>query len=114
MNAIRRSQSAVLHAIRHPLSVVLLLLTALVPATADAGFIVTDLITNDQSIHPAQFTDPLLQNAWGVTYSPTSPFWVANNGSGTSTVYRVDPTTDAVSVARPAVTIPPAGSGTPT
>jgi len=114
MNAIRRSQSAVLHAIRHPLSVLLLLLAALVPATADAGFIVTDLITNDQSIHPAQFTDPLLQNAWGVTYSPTSPFWVANNGSGTSTVYRVDPTTDAVSVARPAVTIPPAGSGTPT
>lgn len=32
----------------------------------------------------ARFTDPNLVNPWGVAYSPTGPFWFANNGSGES------------------------------
>ena len=34
--------------------------------------------------------DPLLVNPWGVTFRGTSPFWVANNGTSTSTLYRGD------------------------
>jgi uncharacterized protein (TIGR03118 family) len=32
----------------------------------------------------AQTTDPNLVNPWGLTSSPTGPFWVANNASGVS------------------------------
>jgi uncharacterized protein (TIGR03118 family) len=35
----------------------------------------------------AQNLDPNLVNPWGLTSSATSPFWVANNGTGTSTLY---------------------------
>jgi len=34
--------------------------------------------------------DPLLKNAWGLAASATSAWWVANNGTGTSTIYRAD------------------------
>jgi uncharacterized protein (TIGR03118 family) len=32
-------------------------------------------------------TDVNLVDPWGVAYAPGGPFWVANNGSGTATVY---------------------------
>lgn len=35
----------------------------------------------------AAHTDPNLVNPWGISSSPTSPFWVSNNGTGTSTLY---------------------------
>ncbi len=35
----------------------------------------------------APTTDPLLVNPWGLAYAPTSPIWVANNHSETSTLY---------------------------
>ena len=38
----------------------------------------------------APILDPLLVNPWGLALSPTSPLWVANNGTGTSTLYRGD------------------------
>jgi uncharacterized protein (TIGR03118 family) len=38
----------------------------------------------------AQIEDPLLVNPWGIAMSATSPFWVANAGSGTSTLYQGD------------------------
>ena len=36
----------------------------------------------------AQIQDPLLVNPWGLALSPTSPLWVANNSTGTATLYR--------------------------
>src|SRR5204862_292740 len=45
----------------------------------------------------ARFTDAHLLNAWGLVSSPTSPWWVANNGTLTSTLY------DGNGVARPLV-----------
>jgi uncharacterized protein (TIGR03118 family) len=38
----------------------------------------------------AAIQDPLLVNPWGLALSPTSPLWVANNGSGIATLYRGD------------------------
>ena len=36
----------------------------------------------------ASVQDPVLQNAWGVAFSPAgSPFWVNDNGTGCSTLY---------------------------
>lgn len=35
----------------------------------------------------ADHVDSNLVNPWGVAFSGTSPFWVANNHSGTSTLY---------------------------
>jgi uncharacterized protein (TIGR03118 family) len=32
----------------------------------------------------ARFTDPHLVNPWGVSFSPTGPFWFADNGTGVS------------------------------
>src|SRR6267378_2965463 len=49
----------------------------------------------------ARFPDAHLVNAWGLVSSATSPWWVANNGTLTSTLY------DGNGVARPlVVTIP--------
>ena len=36
---------------------------------------------------PAEVTDPNLKNPWGVSFAPTSPFWVSNQASGNSTLY---------------------------
>lgn len=36
----------------------------------------------------AQILDPLVVNAWGLALSPTSPVWVANNGTDSATLYR--------------------------
>lgn len=38
----------------------------------------------------ADRVDPNLVNPWGLTSSPTGPWWVANNGTGTATVYNGD------------------------
>ena len=35
----------------------------------------------------ASHTDPNLVNPWGISSSATSPFWVSNAGTGTSTLY---------------------------
>jgi len=38
----------------------------------------------------ANHIDPSLVNPWGVSHSPTSPFWVSNAGTGTTTLYNGD------------------------
>ena len=48
----------------------------------------TNLVSDLPGI--ALIQDPDLVNAWGISMSATSPFWVANNGSGTSTLYAGD------------------------
>jgi uncharacterized protein (TIGR03118 family) len=59
----------------------------------------------------ARFTDPNLVNPWGLAFGPTSPFWVADNGTGLSTLYRGDGT--SFPVGSPLmVTIPPPAGGT--
>jgi uncharacterized protein (TIGR03118 family) len=75
------------------------------------------LVTDDQ---PAilsggvstRIQDPGLINAWGISFSPTSPFWLSSNGAGTSTLYSVNPLTQAVTKVARTVTIPGAGNVT--
>jgi uncharacterized protein (TIGR03118 family) len=60
------------------------------PATLAHGnnFTVTNLVS-DQAGH-ALTTDPNLVNAWGLAASPSSPWWVADNGTDLSTLYDGD------------------------
>jgi uncharacterized protein (TIGR03118 family) len=69
-----------------------------------ADFMQTNLVSDIPGMAQLPF-DPNLVNAWGLTASPTSPFWVANQGSGTSTLYNTsNPQTQAVPLV---VHIPP-------
>ena len=52
----------------------------------------------------ANQTDPNLVNPWGISASPTGPFWISDNGTGLASVYSISGTT----VTNPlVVTIPP-------
>src|SRR5918997_321672 len=48
----------------------------------------TNLVTDSPGLAPV--LDPLLVNPWGISLTATSPFWVANAGTATSTLYRGD------------------------
>jgi len=49
------------------------------------AFTEVDLVSNVAG--SAAVTDPHVRNAWGLALGPTSPLWVANNGTNTSTLY---------------------------
>jgi len=90
-----------------PLSVVLIL-GSVQPAVAQ--FYTQHNLVSDGFV-PADQLDPNMVNAWGLASSPTSPWWIADNGSGRTTLYNVG--TGAI----PAIfTVPGAGGrqGTPT
>jgi uncharacterized protein (TIGR03118 family) len=58
----------------------------LLPAASQAQhYKQTNLVSDIASMAPT--FDPNLKNPWGLTRSNTSPFWVGNNNSGTSTLY---------------------------
>jgi uncharacterized protein (TIGR03118 family) len=91
--------------------------TAATTQGASVSVIQTNLVTDDQTVNPAQIADAKLKNPWGVSFSTTgSPFWVSDNGTGLATLYAVN----AAGVAKQGleVTIPgtpaPGSTGTPT
>jgi uncharacterized protein (TIGR03118 family) len=55
--------------------------------TAFAGFVQTNLVSDIAGL--AQLTDPNLRNPWGVSFSPTSPFWISNQGTNLTSLYRI-------------------------
>jgi uncharacterized protein (TIGR03118 family) len=60
---------------------------------------------------PADHTDPNMVNAWGLVSGPTTPWWIADNGTGKTTLFNVG--TDAIQAV---FTVPGAGGaqGNPT
>ena len=50
---------------------------------------VANLIDRNGILQGAAVIDPNLVNPWGITESAASPFWVADNNQGVSTLYRV-------------------------
>jgi len=52
---------------------------------ANDAYLVHNLVSDIQDL--ADFTDPNLLGAWGISESPTSPFWIADAGAGFSTLY---------------------------
>lgn len=83
-------------------------LTAL-QAGAQNRFVETDLVSDIPGL--ATFTDPDLVNPWGIAFGATSPFWVANNGTGTSTLYNTAGEKQSLIVSIPA---PGGGAAAPT
>ncbi|RSL16043.1 uncharacterized protein (TIGR03118 family) [Edaphobacter aggregans] len=67
------------------------------------SFTQTNLVSNVPGL--AVTTDPNLQNPWGVSFSATSPFWVANQAAGNSTLYN-----GAGAITPLVVTIPPSAT----
>jgi uncharacterized protein (TIGR03118 family) len=61
-----------------------------------APYVQTNLVSNIPGL--ATITDPLLVNPWGVSRSPTSPFWVSNQGTSTTTLYRITGSTEVSKV----------------
>jgi uncharacterized protein (TIGR03118 family) len=56
--------------------------------------------------------DPLLVNAWGLTYGPGGPFWISDAGSGWSTLYTGTGVKEGLQVIVPSAS--GAGPGSPT
>ncbi len=73
------------------------------PAHAGPTFSVTNLITNNQSDNPAQITDPNLVNPWGVSFGPTTPLWVSNEGTGVASLYSITPGDQVSIVSNPSL-----------
>jgi len=62
-------------------------------ASARSGVPGTYTVHNLSSNVPgATHQDPDLQNGWGITFPPTGPWWVSDNGTGKSTLYTADGT----------------------
>src|SRR5213594_3397908 len=53
---------------------------------APSGFYEQHNLVSDGAVS-ADLVDPALVNAWGLVASATSPWWVADNGTGLSTLY---------------------------
>ena len=81
---------------------------------ANADTFVQTNLTSDTSGMAAN-TDPNLINPWGIAFGPTTPFWVADNGSGVSTLYSGSGAALSLVVSIPPSPGSPAGTlGTPT
>jgi len=63
------------------------------------AYVVTPLVSN---LSGAAHQDPVLQNAWGIAFSPAgSPFWVNDNVTGCATLYAGDGTKVGLQVSIP-------------
>ncbi len=61
----------------------------LIPVIAPgSAYRLTHLVSDSPGIAPV--LDPFLVNPWGISMTASSPFWVANNGTSTSGLYRGD------------------------
>lgn len=87
-------------------------------SAAVAFYVQQNLVTDDQAnltssgFAPAAHVDPNLVNPWGISFGPTSPFWLSNNGMGNTTLY--NGAGQPFPIASPlVVTIPPGGGAAP-
>lgn len=71
-------------------------------------YIQINLVSDQAGV--AQIQDTNLVNAWGISFSSGSPFWISDNGTGKSTLYAV---TNGVVTRNPLVVNIP-GEGNPT
>jgi len=76
------------------------------------GFMQTNLVSNTAGV--ATTTDSQLLNPWGISFLPGQDFWIADNNSGTSTLYDDNGNKDtALVVTIPGATKNPNGNCTP-
>jgi uncharacterized protein (TIGR03118 family) len=68
-------------------------------STAGSVYTVHNLVSDQAGV--ADHTDGNLVNAWGLDSLPTSPWWVADNGTNVSTLYKADGTPVSLVVSVP-------------
>jgi uncharacterized protein (TIGR03118 family) len=78
-------------------------------AQADIFFQQTNLVSSVPGL--AAFTDPNLKNPWGISHSATSPNWVSNQFTGTTTLYDGDGQLVPLVVTIPALGLPSGPTG---
>lgn len=91
-------------------SALLVVALGMISSSAFAQYTLTNLVSNQPG--KAQNQDTSLVNAWGISYAPTGPFWVSDNGTGLSTLYNASGVKQST-----VVTIPSSsgsGTGSPT
>jgi uncharacterized protein (TIGR03118 family) len=76
--------------------------------TSTNSYLVHNLVSDLPSL--ADFEDHNLVNPWGLATTATSPFWLGNNGSGTSTLYGTTGTPVALVVTIPTPAGPTGGA----
>ena len=87
--------------------------SALADSAKATRYLQTNLVSDQPDV--ALLQDTNLVNAWGMSFGPTTPFWISDNGTGLATLYAV--TNDAMGTVHVVkqglkVTIP--GEGNPT
>ncbi len=90
------------------LLVILSLLILLLPTRASAQYVEANLDANTSLLSPAH-VDANLVDGWGISFFPTSPFWIADQNTSVSTLYSANGT-----VVPLVVDIPCVASGAPT
>jgi uncharacterized protein (TIGR03118 family) len=68
-----------------PRLVLALASATLVSTSARAQYVQTNLVSDIPGL--AANTDPQLKNPWGMSFAPTSPFWISDAGTGVATLY---------------------------
>jgi uncharacterized protein (TIGR03118 family) len=92
------------HHWNHPAKLAVLLFIVLLTAGSALAqhYTRTDLTANNPNVANVPNIDPNLVNAWGMSRSSGSPWWISDNGTGLSTLY------DGAGLAQSlVVTIPP-------
>jgi uncharacterized protein (TIGR03118 family) len=62
----------------------------------------------------ALLQDTNLVNAWGVAFTPNSPFWISDNGTGKATLYAITNDSEGVHVMKQGLEVTIPGEGNPT
>ncbi len=106
-----RGRSAAVVAYSRRIQTLFCAIVALMPlssfqAVSAQGYNVTKLVSDIPGY--AQFTDPNLVNPWGISASPTGPWWVSDAHTGVASIY------NGLGQPQPlVVTVPPAPGETP-
>jgi len=91
-----------------PLLLLLALPAAALAQSSQGFYQQTNLVSDLTGL--AQFTDSNLVNFWGLVHGPTTPWWVADNGTGVSTLYTGQGVKVPLTVTIPVPTGSPAGT----
>jgi hypothetical protein len=86
MNGLARQLALATFTIVSPLCTTAVFADDDLPAHHRDSYVVSNLVSDVTGA--ATIQDPVLQNAWGIAFSPAgSPFWVNDNATGCSTLY---------------------------
>jgi len=84
------------------------LLSRQTPAAASGSYLKTNIVSDVKGT--ARVTDPKLINPWGIVAGSGTPFWIADNGAGVSTIYNGTGAPFAGAPTSVAIPAPPGGA----